>query len=463
MMNQQTFARLVGGTAGILLLVLGSIFLYSPSESTGVDFLHFWMVPQLVTEMPDQSVYVSANHKEHFEFIDQTAKASGSARFQRLVDEHNILYDGGLHPTASPFLYAVFGITQTGNFELDFWIYQSVSTFLLLVGVFALGAIIGRGIWFQFLLSGLTLLIFVPASIDFGVANTNRLQVGLVAIAFWLIARRRTGVRHGALFGKSILPGAVLLGLVTAFKVNVVLAPALIVIAMLIDRRWSLAIVTLTGLAVGATIGVLVGTLYFGDWSCWFQWRSYLDEIIESPFVMESGNYTFLALIDDPTQLSRTSLFLTAALSLSMAGTAWTSRLSGIGLADHEPWSLPNPAGYRYALIGSAGLLIPLLTAPVAWTHYFLMALPAIYLLLAIQRKTRSRIDWALWMLWAIGFGLTAGFFINLLQVREPTAITTFLSSGVLTLLVAVAIAMHLHFRACETEHGSNSKKQLAR
>lgn len=455
-MNRQTFARWAGGIAGILLLVLGSTFLYSPDDSTGVDFVHFWMVPQLVTEMPEQSVYVSANHKEHFAVIKQTADASDSKHFKNLVEEHGKLYSDGLHPTASPFLYSVFGMTQTRKFELDFRIYQSVSTFLLLTGVFALAAIIGRGMWFRFSLSVLALLVLVPTAVDFGVSNTNRLQVGLVAIACWLIARRLPDGVDEQRLGISVFSGAVLLGLVTVFKVNVVLAPALMVTAILIDRRWRLAAVTIAGLIAGVALGVIVGAFYFGDWSCWFQWRTYMDEMIKTPFSMESGNYTFLALIDNPRQLSGTSLFLTGALSLLVTATIWTSRLHVVESTGSKPWSLPNSQGYRYALVGSAGLLIPLVTAPVAWTHYFLMALPAIFLLPAVTRKTRSKIDWALWLLWAIGFGLAAGFFVNLLQIRNPVMITALLSSGVLILLTSVAIVLQLHYRACKTDAVEN-------
>ncbi len=374
-------------------------------RSSGIDFFHFWIVPRLVESGAGETgVYSRARRDVIVAEVDEIAQDVDSPRVDKWAGESRRLYPDGLHPTATPLLYATHGSLQTRNVEFDFMAFQAAGIAVFLMGCLLIGEACGLPLATSLLIAGLLLLFHRGVHSDIGVANVNRFQAGMFAVAFGWIARWRTGDgRAGRLATATgwILAG-VILGWMIGYKPNTLLAAILPGVALLFDRRWSCALLFLIGGVAGGVAGLEVGARYMGGVS-WLEWRDYVAEVWHEPFALEAGNYALSRLLNDPA-LKSGSAILSAILIVAMLVWMWRTRAANRPSHHVEPERAPG----RYARLAAAGLVVPLISGPVTWGHYLVLSIPLAIIVAARMISDHHHRSFAWMIVASMAIGLTA-------------------------------------------------------
>ena len=253
-----------------------------PNNVAGIDYLHFWVIPQAQRLERIESVYDASSHDVIFSWAKSIADAQNSSRLASNLGENARLYETRLQPTGSPFFYATFGILQTGNFETDYWIFQTISSLLFVVAVCLLGRVAKLKISICILVCLGLAILYRPLRVDFLVANTNRIQLFMFGLIAILLAGKKP---------QSFSAGTAI-GLAVAFKLNFLFLPIFVIGGCLVDKRMTDLRNICAGVVVGAILGVLAGAVYFGSIDSWFQWHDYVTSVLDKPYSPELGNYS---------------------------------------------------------------------------------------------------------------------------------------------------------------------------
>ncbi len=431
----------------LVLLGLGHCYLVA-ERSSGIDYFHLWAVPEMA-QSSQTSIYDAANHPRLLgEFQRLHGQANGNSpasdRLRNWLSENKRLYKTGLHPTGSPFFYAANGFFRSGNVETDFWVFQTVSTLVFVLGIWLFGLSCGAGNSNSLLFAAAFLFLHRGLESDVGVANVNRIQIGLFGLATWFFSRYKPGEREENLLGWFV--GSLILGVATAYKPNVFLAQLLVCIALAVDKQWKCFMAALAGFLVGCIAAMAAGALYFGTADIWWQWREYLNTITQSPFDISAGNYAVWPLLLAAKPLQMASLLSTLAVTGIFCAILWKSRLRAF-------------SGPRYILAAAAGLAIPLVTAPVTWGHYFVLSIPlamALLILPYVNSATSTRLKWSVGCGW-IGLVITGLVPFGLIRGVIPEVILCSIQLGLMILLVCAAFMMTA-LRVADQARGRESR-----
>jgi hypothetical protein len=374
--------------------------------------------------------------------------------------ENRQFYRDGVHPTATPLLYATHGCLQLREPEIDYWMFQIAGTVALAAGCILIGGACGMRLVASLLIAAAMLLAHRAVQLDIAVANVNRLQVGVFAIAFGWMARAsagRTAWQTGAdiqsastqpphpgplprIGGEGttsagplelamawILAGGVL-GWLILYKPNMLLAGALPGTALLIDARWRAALGMFVGGVAGAAGGFAVGMIYFGR-GTWLAWFEYVSGVWSQPFALEAGNYALPRLLAD-SSLRGGSLAITGILIALIIIRIAATR----SRAARE--SNSNGVPGRYAFLAAIGLCVPLVSAPVTWGHYIVLSIPLAVVMtcIAVRRgEARSTADYVA----LAGIGLTMLVPATWIPGTAPVVVLLTIQTGLLLLLAA--------------------------
>jgi hypothetical protein len=171
--------------------------------------------------------------------------------------------------------------------------------------------------------------------------------------------------------------GGFVLASVVMFKPNVALVPILLCVSWLLDRRWRTLRVQCSGMAAGAAVTVMSSSLVFGSIECWLEWRRAVASLTLGGdrllFGQVRGNLALTQSILETTGHDPV-IPLTLGLVAGALGALWWSRVGGGG---------PHARGrsralHRDVLVTGVGCAIALLAAPLAWVHYFVLAIPLV-------------------------------------------------------------------------------------
>ena len=101
-----------------------------------------------------------------------------------------------------------------------------------------------------------------------------------------------------------------------------------------------------------------------------------------------------------------------------------------------EGIDLQTATGRQIMLAGSLGLLVPLLSAPLAWGHYYSLALPTLFLtgLTVFGGNSRSRFDRVASLVWLVAAQVLSAKPFTVLGVASPKAIVLSLNLGIVVL-----------------------------
>jgi hypothetical protein len=213
-------------------------------------------------------------------------------------------------------------------------------------------------------------LAFHPLKASIQVGNVSELQLAAIAAYLWLSAGRdasRRQVAAGALLGALVL-----------VKPNLVGVPLLLAAAWITRGRRRKLQLQAAGVAAGVVVGLLFSALVFGSLTPWRDWLEYLAAFPPENIPLRLGNLGLARIVSDTMNL-RVSPVL-AAVSLGVAVAAvWVGRSHGTEVPAEDP----SRAAVEDTVALAAGSFVYLLSAPLVWDHYLLLALPGALVLLA--------------------------------------------------------------------------------
>jgi alpha-1,2-mannosyltransferase len=220
----------------------------------------------------------------------------------------------------------------------------------------------------------------------------------------WLMAREHDGCGGGLLLGLAI---------------GMRLFPALLLIPMLLYRRWKISI-TAVAVAVGLN---LLGMVVLG-----ISPREVVDGMVLAgdTWIQLQGNASIIKPIFE--LLDAPSLLIVAALSAVVAAHSWLLQTKGASF-DH---------------VMALAMIAMLLLSPLSWEHYDAALFAVVALFLASGRKRILRLAALAWLLL-----MTVGFFF-----RQPWEQGAVIAAGLpslvgrIGLLVALVLAGRLDERA---------------
>ena len=331
-------------------------------RSPGLDFYQFWVVAQVAGRDDVPNVYADeARSRIGAEFVRRSLTDEDSERRRVAARPWKVLV-----PLGTPLLYTAFRPLSGGSYEGDYARFRLLSLVACVAGLLAIARLVGHGPALALLVLAFVAHSFQPLKADIRVGNVNEVQVGVIAAYLWLSSRddvSRAQIAAGAL-----------LALLLLFKPN--LLPALPVLAAcwsLRGRRRKLARQAM-GLAMGALLGALLPLLAFGSLDAWRDWLAYLTALPAAKIPLQVGNMGLSRLLFEALGVDLSPLLATASLAAVLA-CVWQGRRRA---ADAPT----PPAAVEDTAAVAAGALVYLLSAPMVWLHYLLLALPAVLLVL---------------------------------------------------------------------------------
>ena len=233
-------------------------------------------------------------------YSDQAQVTLGTALQQQVAasdagarERSAAAYWSTLQTISSPAMYAVLGYLQTNDFEFDSAIFEFISIVSILLAVLWLCRRLGYPPGGALLTMAIVLGANSAMYLDLWVGNFNAIQVGVI-VAYLASRSGNPSIRQGLL-------GAVLLGFAIALKPNLALVAAVILGAIVLDRRWRDALTQVAGLGIGALVALGVATLRFGSIQPWFAWLTvWKDSGFKDYLKMEWGNFSLVRWVWEP-------------------------------------------------------------------------------------------------------------------------------------------------------------------
>ncbi|MEM7307139.1 MAG: glycosyltransferase 87 family protein [Planctomycetota bacterium] len=332
-----------------------------------IDFYHFWGIQaaRSMAEVNPGSPYVDLD--SYALHLNDAADASEHVSFRRTNSRRR-----ELDPTSPPLLYAAF-FWLPEDFGQARRIFIALQLLGMLGGVLLIGRSVGLPPPGSWVLAGAALLSFGPFLSDLQVGNVNAMQLFGVALAL------RLALSEGPA-GRATVALALLLVL---FKPNQAPAAVLLAVARCVRVGRASALVELgVGVAVAAAAVVLSG-LWFESLGVWGDWYDYLFGDNRSKL---TSYPTERGMVSSPVRLglwTGLNAYACAALLLAVVaggfvGACLVARTRG------RSWRelLGQPA-----LMASVGVVAIYAAGPLAWYHYYILALlPALYVFLAGER-----------------------------------------------------------------------------
>jgi hypothetical protein len=354
-------------------------------RSPGIDFYQFWVVAQVAGRGDVPNVYdAEARARLGAEFVRRSLTDEDSERRRVAARPWQVLA-----PMATPLFYSVFRPISGGSYETSHALFRLASLVAMTAGVLALARLVGHGATLALLVLALVGHAFQPLKADIRVGNVNQLQLGGIAVYLWLSSRpdrSRLQIAAGALLAALVL-----------FKPNLLpLVPLLLACWVLRRRRGKLARQAL-GMAVGASCGFALGGFVFGTLQAWPDWWAYLSSFPPAKIPLRYGNLGLARLLFESLDIDLAPLLALATTGLVLL-CLWLGRRRDVSPPEELPPPGPDPtARIEDTAALAAGCLVYLLSAPMVWLHYLLLALPALLLLLRREVLRREEARAAAW------------------------------------------------------------------
>lgn len=363
----------------------------------GVDFFHYWMVPHLFDVGEGQGVYDGDGSGR---LRARLAEAIGRDAPRDPYRDRAASYWREFQVTNTPLCYLLLSPFATRDFATGYFAFQHLGIACLFGGILGLGRLC-RLSWLDGVVAAATAtLCFECVSSDIRVGNLNRMLLGWMAVAAWLGSRpdaRPWGIVAG-----------VLLGLAACFKPIVALVCLVVPVYRIAcgDRRR--AIDESSGIAGGLTAGVLIPMLAIdgGIWQAWLARVRNFDWLTHSR--VGAGNVSLVEFV-----LERGG----PDLGLPVFAAVASAVVIGLVIRNAHRDRTAEADSPDDGLVGAIaiGLLAYLLTARLAWLHYYVLAIPALLFLAGRIRNGRPS--------WFVVLSLAAALAIAVKPVHQATAL----------------------------------------
>jgi hypothetical protein len=356
--------------------------LYQRAENGfGYDFYQFWLGGDVLR------AHVAEGKPGTLDVYSEASHIKIGARYQAIAQnksrrQRDAASDRKTVDTASsPFFYWVFSVLTPGDYDR---VYRSYAAF-------SVGCMVATMTFFGWRLrysvagiGGAVALAAVsgPVYSDFHELNFNFPELAVCCVYLLL----RDGGRNANRLSPTLFAMAgVVMGLLAAFKPNLILFPALLGISALASRRWREAFLEAGGFVAGAVIAVAVASWAFGGLSCWSAWGHVVLGLGARPTMpSEYGNFSITRNIYEVTGKDFISLFSAIGILLAI-GAIWIGRRSRLFAAGRESrCDFDIEFRHDLAIFGIA-VAVTLLSSGLAWVHYPILLFP--FLLMAASRS----------------------------------------------------------------------------
>lgn len=357
-------ARESRGLLALFLLVASLAQLhFVGSRYDCFDFYQFWWVGQHASEAQTGDVWSPGERERLAQLGAREAmrlQGPGEAR-PRTKRAIAAVRRPVLETYSTPWLYTLFGLFASGDYERDLGRFQLASLLSLALGLALLARLSGQSWLAAGLLVAAATAWFSPALSDARVGNVNRLQVGVLAVYLLLASRTWRG--------RDVAAGAVL-GMAAMFKPNLAYPVLTLGLGWIAMGHWRKLVQQALGTLAGVLVAFGVSSAWFGSASSWRDWSAVLSELMNDfPHPIDKGNFSLPRILADTLGVGSSGLLLALLLAL-FAGALFLRRRAGAAGG--------TAAGHEDMLLVGLGGALSLLTAKLAWLHYFLLILPLV-------------------------------------------------------------------------------------
>jgi hypothetical protein len=412
--------RSSGGAATLLAAVLAAAGLAQAWDlarrSPGSDFYQFWMVAQVIGRADVPSIYDEEAHARlGAEFIRRSVTEDDSERRRRAAREWQVL-----QPTATPLLYSAFRPLTGLDYEHAHLVFRAASLAAVATGLVAIALLVGLSPAVALLAVAFVTIAFRPLKAGIHVGNVSEVQLAAIAAYLWLSSGPDGGRRQ-------VAAGAVLAALVLV-KPNLLVVPVLLAAVWLTRGRTRKLKLQVVGASIGGTMGLAFSALVFGSLLPWRDWFEYLRAFPPEHIPLRLGNVGLTRIVSETTGLNVSPVLAAVTLGVALAGV-WAGR-SREALPDD-----PARAATEDTAALAAGILVYLLSAPLVWDHYLLLAMPGALLLLRDRDEAARAADVRRALVGASLILLAIDPLANLLWLYDMYAQAALTVAGLLVLL----------------------------
>jgi hypothetical protein len=327
---------------GALAAIYAAAVTWRQNErAAGFDFYIYFVNAQLAGRADVTNIYDRDQQARIGEEYYERAR-QGRSELRRFDANRRRFVDS----VSSPFLYTCLSWVSR-DYDRALRQYHVVVFAAFVIGFL----LIARAAWIRldaalFLLAGL-LLWYRGFEADLRVGNVNSLQ--LLAIG---AARRAPPAVAGAI-----------VGLLVAFKPNLILLPLLLAVARIASGKGPRLRLELFGGIAGVLVAVVAAAIRYGSFAIWLQWLARANEF-----------YHRL-----PTRTERN---VTPLLALFQQHGAWPSYVVALLLTLVAAIAIWRGKNRDDVLIAGVAVMIYLLSATVVWLHYMVLVIPVALALL---------------------------------------------------------------------------------
>jgi hypothetical protein len=382
-----------------------------------MDFYHYWVVERIVSSDRPVDIYSQENRRRYAQELLSEAEATSSDKLQYSAN----VWRDELRPTGTPFLYLALSPLMGGDYDRDLERFRILSLLVYLAGLVAIARLL-RFPWPLALLAvPLFSGTFEPHTHDVLVGNLNQLQIGMIGLL--LCALKIPGK------GRAGLVAGVLFALLLFFKPTVLYAFLLFVGFKVMAREFHfLKAFAASFMGTALLIGLSSGW-FFGSMSIWVEWFFGIND------VLGGERYYALTFLGHVMQSPPTALFFALGIIL-------VALPLGV-LIKTGPEEFPVETELQDEFIVGLGLGIYLLAGNVIHSHYFVLAIPLLLVMLRgteVFRGEEGPRDYLMPALASLAYLMICGNFFQLLLPMEVRFDISFWSYLGILILVGSSI-----------------------
>ncbi len=401
----------------------------------GFDFYGQASVAQLADSPKFGNIYSEPGRIAIGEQLTLDAKAPGAdPRLSQLAAAH-----GAPLNTVTPFCFTAFRLFDVADYGTAWNRYRMLLLLSMVVGIL----IFTRRLGYSF--TGGLIAVALFSSQMFGpmgsllrTGNVGSLQLGALGLVLLL-----GGSRAGP--ARQISMGA-LLGFAVLFKPTVAPIVVLLVVDRIAARDTRRLRLELTGAAAAGVFGVMASGVALRSLQPWKDWMAFLSQFLEHPPPATHGNYALSQLLGGG--LAPVLALVTLGVAV---GSIWKARRAGGRSSD--------------ARLVALGLGVALISGPLVWLHYYVLAVP---LALVAMAPAKSDAAWTIArtvVAFACVVALALRPIIVVFQVNEPTTFAWIASLSGLVLFATVAaepFVIGRKVRSADSAAVPKSREELA-
>ena len=357
--------------AGLVLFVLAP----SRPASFPHDYYQWWVAGQAAKTMAVTDIYNRGEiNKIAVEFVNRAPTLTSDGSWCAHASKMKCL-----DLTGTPFFTAVTAAVSSGDFDTDYDRYMAAAALVFGAGFLYFAAALGVSGLVTFLVLAAITLYGWPYSMSFHIATVSAMHAGGLMLTLALLRVRRPYISALVSF---------LLGCLAVFKPTLLYAPCLMIVGMVVERRWRDASLASSGAALAAAAGVAFPAWYLGPVCTWTNWATQVPASLLQGWWLTGG---FPGKLVGARSMAVFRLF---ALALLGAATLFFWLTRRIIVREKCGW-------VRDAAAATSGALVYLLSAPIVHGHYFMQATPAVVMAFQPGRKR-----WPRWALASLGLFL---------------------------------------------------------